>query len=154
MNVTVGSIIYVWVRSIWWKPVKEIFCLIQSNKHATQKWTQEKYSSVCVIHISAPLFLGSLSTVKNDSLPISPSEPLVEIRVISFQVQWRIRKGSYKEWLFFPEETENSWKKRVIGKFPGSCQDFKQDFRLKTPSSLFFVDQDPVRKSINLGRNV
>ena len=68
---------------------------------------------------------------------------LVEIRAISFQVQEWIRTGSYKEWHLFPEETKNSWKKRVIGKFPGSCQDLKQDFRLKTPGSPFYVNQDP-----------
>jgi hypothetical protein len=70
---------------------------------------------------------------------------VVEIRVISFQVQEWIWKGSCKKVLFFPEEMKNSWKKRVTGKFPGSCQDLKQNFLLKTRGSTFYLNQDPIQ---------
>ena len=63
--------------------------------------------------------------------------------MISFQVQSRIRKGSYKECLSFPEETKNSWKKRVIGKFRGSFQDLKQVSLLKMRGSPFNLNQEP-----------
>ena len=68
---------------------------------------------------------------------------LVEIRVISFQVQGWIWKGSCKELLFFPEEMKSSWKKRVTGKFPGSWQDLKQDVALKIRCYPFRLNQDP-----------
>ena len=68
---------------------------------------------------------------------------LVEIHVISFQVQEWIWAGSCKELFFFPEETTNSWKKCVIGKFPRSFQDLKRGSLLKARCSPFHSNQDP-----------
>jgi hypothetical protein len=68
---------------------------------------------------------------------------LVRICSISFQIQQWIRNSSCKELPFFPEETSNSWWKRVIEKFLGSFQDLKQDSLLITHGSPFSSHQDP-----------